>query len=782
MTIPLPVDSLRDDFLAFRAAGKPVIVTSPTGSGKSTRVPVWCAEHARTLVVEPRRVVARALARRVAQETRSPLGGFVGYAVRDDARWNESTRILFATPGVALRLLSSGTLDDFETWVLDEFHERRAETDLLLALARHRGEERRLVLLSATLDAAPLAKALGAETLHAEGRVFPVTLEHHPMPQKVNPEIGSLPLRIERALAGLELVEGVVLVFLPGVGEIHETRAWLEGRLAGEILCLHGQMPAEEQDLALSDPPEGALRIVLATNVAESALTVPGVVAVIDSGLERRMVRDGGIPALTLVPISQSSADQRMGRAGRVRPGRCLRLWARSARLAPRSTPSVQVDEPDDWLLALLSSGTAPESLPWLDRPLANGLREARERLAAAGLWDADPWEPGLPAQGRITRKGAEASELALSPSLAGYVLALQDTPAAFDGSCLAAALSGGRPILRARPTPEQTLRRRELAGSGGDAALLARLVALPEDDARSCGIALSAWREARATLERLVADLGLDTEGWPATFQTESVLRAWARLFPRALRTRRGQAGREEYALGGGAGWLLSRDSLAHGEPAPEMVLVLAFHAGEDRSGKVRTWIDAAAPLTRPMALALEAGRAEILSARLEEGVLTCRLRRKAGDLALGETDRLPENSATIGQILARAHPALEVLEGELESHWRLVCAEAGRWLPPPGNALDWLARTETRHLETLGVLELRLACPPPSPPEADPSELDRWFPPFVESPVGRFAARYDALRGRITLTPQDGKAPPAKQLPRLAHWEDWTLVVGKV
>lgn len=782
MATPLPVDSLRDAFLAFRTAGKAVIVTSPTGSGKSTRVPVWCAEGSRTLVVEPRRVVARALARRVAQESRTALGGFVGYAVRDDARWGESTRILFATPGVALRLMGSGTLDDFETWVLDEFHERRAETDLLLALARHRGEEHRLVLLSATLDAAPLAKALGAETLHAEGRVFPVTLEHHPMPQKVNPEVGSLPLRIERALAGLELVEGVVLVFLPGVGEIHETRAWLEGRIPGEILCLHGQMPAEEQDLALSDPPEGTLRIVLATNVAESALTVPGVVAVIDSGLERRMVRDGGIPALTLVPISQSSADQRMGRAGRVRPGRCLRLWARSARLAPRSTPSVQVDEPDEWLLALLSSGTAPETLPWIDRPLANGLREARERLAAAGLWDADPWDPDLPALGRITRKGAEASELALSPSLAGFVLALRDTPAAFDGSCLAAALAGGRPVLRPRPTPEQTAMRRELAGSGGDAALLARIVALQEDHARPYGISATAWREARATLDRLVSDLGLDGDGWPATFQTESVLRAWARLFPRALRTRRGQAGREEYALGGGAGWSLSRDSLAHGETAPEMVLVLAFHAGEDRSGKVRTWIDAAAPLNRPMALALEAGRAEILSARLEEGVLTCRSRRKAGDVPLGETERVPESASTIGQILARTHPAPERLEAELERHWRLVCARAGRWISPPGNALDWLARAETRHLETLGDLELRLACPPPDPPEVDPAELERWFPTTLETPSGSFSARYDALRGRIVLTPTlAGKAPSAKHLPRLAHWEDWTVVAGR-
>lgn len=782
MMIPLPVDALRDAFQDLRSRRVPVIVTSPTGSGKSTRVPLWCAEGGRTLVVEPRRVVARALARRVASETRTRLGDLVGYAVRDDARWNDETRVLFATPGVALRLMSSGTLDGFSTWVLDEFHERRAETDLLLALARHRGEEHRLVLLSATLDAAPLARALGAQALHAEGRVFPVDLDHVPIPQRVNPDPSSLPLRIERALASLEATEGVVLVFLPGVGEIHETRAWLEGRIQAELLCLHGQMSAEEQDLALTDPPPGTLRVVLATNVAESALTVPGVVAVIDSGLERRMVREGGIPALTLVPISQSSADQRMGRAGRVRPGRCLRLWARAARLAPRSAPSVQVDEPDDWLLALLATGTSPESLPWIDRPLANGLRDARERLAGAGLWDADPWDPDLPAQGRLTRRGADALELPISPSLAGFLLSLRDTPAAYDAACLAAALGGGRPLLRARPTPDQTSSRRAMAGGGGDPALLARLVALPEDEARLAGIAVSAWRDARDTLERLLRELDLEPDGWPATFQTESVLRAWARIFPRALRTRRGQAGREEYALGGGSAWLLSRDSLAHTEPAPELVLVFSFHAGEDRSGKTRTWIDAAAALTRNGGLALEAGRAEVVAAALEDGALRCRLRRKAGDLALGETDRVPENLATLGQVLSRTHPDPAGLEAAVELRWRAVCARAGRWSAPPGPALDWLSRAETRGLDETGGLDLRLAGAPPAPDPVDEELLQRQFPTLVERPEGRFRVGYDALKGRISLAPEPGTRPPSpKHLPRLPAWEGWTVVLAK-
>lgn len=777
----LPVDILRQPFLDLRARNRPVVVTSPTGSGKSTRVPLWCAENGPVLVVEPRRVVARALARRVASESRTRLGELAGYAVKDDARWTDSTRILFCTPGVALRLLASGELDRFPTWILDEFHERRAETDLLLALARHRGEAGRIVLLSATLDAPGLARDLGAEVLHSDGRLFPVDIDYQPAPHRSAPADSTLPLRIERALAGLEATDGTVLVFLPGVGEIHETRAWLEGRFAAELLCLHGQMPPEEQDRALSDPAPGTLRVVLSTNVAESALTVAGVVAVIDSGLERRLVRDGGLSALSLEAISQSSADQRAGRAGRVRPGRCIRLWARTAHLVPRPPPSIQLDEPDDWLLPLLSCGVAPEALPWLDRPLATGLREARDRLANARLWDPDPWDPDLPAQGRLTRRGAEALELPLAPSLAGFVLALRDTSAAFDALRLAAALSTGRPLLRGRPSSEQVAWRREIAGSGGDAALLARLTTLEEPDARAAGIHLSTWREACETRERLVSKLGLDGEGWPATFQLRTVWSAWAALFPRALRVRRGAAGREEYALGGGAGWLLSRDSLAQTETAPELVLAFAFHSGEDRNGKTRTWIDAASALPRSEALAVEAGRADILHASLEDGRLLCRLRRKVGDTTLGETDRLPTNATTLGQILARANPNLPMIEAALERWWRTRCAHAGRWLPSPGNALDWLAREETRGLYTDG-LEARLAGPGPTPPEADTPLLDARFPAIVPSPRGTYHASYDALRGRISLRFQgEGKPPAPKDLPRLSTWEGWTVVLTR-
>lgn len=773
MSIELPIDNLRDAFLGLRERNLPVIVTSPTGSGKSTRVPVWCAELGRTLVIEPRRVAARALARRVSQECGTALGGHVGYAIRDDARWDESTRILFCTPGVALRLLGSGSLDQFDTWILDEFHERRAEADLLAALALHRKSQHKLVLLSATIDAEPLSRWLGASILHSDGRLHPVEIEHLAALHRVNPDEAALPLRIEQALARLESLEGAVLVFLPGVGEIRETRAWLEGRTKAELLELHGQMPSEEQDLALTDPEQGRVRVVLATNVAESALTVPGVVAVIDSGLERRMVREGGLPALSLEPISKASADQRTGRAGRLLPGRCLRLWSASARLVPRHSPSIQVDEPDDWLLPLLCSGVSPETLPWLDRPLAAGLRGARERFAEAGLWDADPWNPSLAAGGRPTARGLRASSLPLPPSLAGFCLSLADGPAALDAAGLAAALSSGRPVLRGRPTPEQASIRREISGGGGDAALLSRIVRLDERDARSAGVAVAAWRDARDTLDRIRQELGLDIEGWPRAFQTESVIRAWARIFPRSARLRRGQAGREEYALGGGNGWILSRDSLGWSETAPEAVLVFAHHAGEDRSGKVRTWIDAAMPLTRSECLAFEVGRAEILEASRDSDGPRCRLRRKIGETVVGETSRLPENPHVLGRILARCRPDPDELARALEAHWRTACARAGRWLPPPGDLSDWASRTEIRHLLDPGRDDQE-----PLPPPPDHELIARTFPTVLQTPRGAFRTTVDSLKGRIDLAFEGtGARPKVKDIALPGAWEGWTV-----
>lgn len=778
----LPVDDLHADFQALRSGRCPRIVASPTGSGKSTRVPRWCSETGTVLVVEPRRVAARALARRVAFELGTPVGEEVGYAVRDDARRGPRTRILFVTPGVALKMLASGDLESWDTWILDEFHERRAETDLLLALARHRDQAHRIVILSATLNSGRLAAEMGAQVLTSEGRTFPVDIEYLPAPDRSLPDPAGLPLRIERALARLEAQEGTVLVFLPGVGEIHEAFHWLEGRVDADLLVLHGQLPPESQDRCLAPGPAHRVRVILATNVAESALTVPDVVAVVDSGLERRMVRTGGLRSLSLEPISRSSADQRTGRAGRLRPGRCLRLWSSSARLAPHHPPEVQVDEPDDWLLPSLATGISPRDLPWLDRPLATALREAQERIESAGLWDADPWSRELPAGGRLTRRGSDALDLPLSPALAGFCLDLLGTPAACDAAGLAAALDAGRPLLRPRPRPDQIAARREIGQGGGDAALLSRLVRLSEGEALDLGIHLPAWREASDGFLRLAERLQLSDAPLHEPFQARSVLRAWGRIFPRSLRLRRGNAGREEYALGGGAAWWLSKDSLAFSERPPEALLVLSFHGGEDRSGKSRIWIDAAAALTRKDCLELEAGRAEILHAECNNGILKCRLRRKVAGTPLGETDALPTHPALLGQVLARARSDLREVESLLELHWREVCIVAGRWIPPPGGALDWIAREETRRHDPMAALLEGFPHHTPRPPVSDAQRICEVFPETWITPMGTFPLRADALTGRITLIPDPGAPRPRVQdLPRPSLWQDWTLVWGK-
>jgi ATP-dependent helicase HrpB len=485
----LPVEALAEDFRRLR--GQPVLVRSPTGSGKSSLVPLWCLEEGPVLVVEPRRVAARSLARRCAALSGTELGTLVGYATRGDACSSEATRLLFATPGVALSMLGNGGLERFERLVLDEFHERRAETDLLLALARQRGELGRMVLLSATLDSARLEAEWGFHVLSSQGREHPVAVEYRAEPGSREPEAQGLVQRVERAVVSLE-AQGTVLVFLPGVGEIGETAAWLASRHDWEILPLHGGLSPQAQDLVFS-PGDGRLRVVLSTNVAESAVTVPDVVAVVDSGLERRIERDGPLPVLALGAISQASADQRAGRAGRVRPGRALRLWHQGIRLRAASPPQVLLEDPQGWLLQALGAGLDIAGLPWLDRPLASAVRQAADRLREAGLAVPDDWS--RPGSLRLTGFGRRVLELPLDPVLGALCAGLEGTAAFRDALALCAALSG-RSLLLGRPDAGQMRVRQDLSG-GGDAALLVRAL-LRDEGLREAGIRLGARREAR--------------------------------------------------------------------------------------------------------------------------------------------------------------------------------------------------------------------------------------------------------------------------------------------
>lgn len=415
---PLPVEGILPRLLAaLRESGAAVLV-APPGSGKTTRVPPaildsGVAGGGRVIVLEPRRIAARAAARRIAAERRGRVGDEIGYRVRFESVAGPSTRLEFVTEGVLLRMLADDPyLERAGAVVFDEFHERSLFSDLALALvARLRREARpdlRIVAMSATLDPGPVAAFLSAESFHAEGRAHPVAIEHLAAPD-------SRPLP-DRAAAGvraaLARVDGDVLCFLPGAGEIRATADRLAGLAAADVVPLFGDLPAAEQDRALAAGPRR--RVVLATNVAETSVTVEGVAAVVDLGLARipRFDPATGLSRLALEEISKAAADQRAGRAGRLGPGLCLRMWTeREHRARPdRETPGIRREDLAGAVLALLAGGEPdPAAFPFFEAP-------EPERLAAA-LSDVAAW--GAVRDGRITPVGREMAALPVHPRLA---------------------------------------------------------------------------------------------------------------------------------------------------------------------------------------------------------------------------------------------------------------------------------------------------------------------------------------------------------------------------
>ncbi len=429
---------------ALREAGHAVL-QAPPGAGKTTRVPLalleqpWLAGR-KILLLEPRRLAARAAARRMAQVLGERPGQTVGYRVRRDSAVGPDTRIEVVTEGILTRMVQSDpALEAAGLVVFDEFHERSLHADLGLALALQSRAllrpDLRLLVMSATLEGAPVAALLGgAPIITSQGRSFPVETRYLPR----RPD-----LRLESAVASavrqtLARDEGDILVFLPGAGEIRRTAELLRQVQGSEfqvpseghfelrtptlevvsILPLHGSLSSEEQDRAILPSPPGHRKVVLATSIAETSLTIEGVRVVIDGGLSRvpKFSPRTGMTRLTTVRVSRSSADQRRGRAGRTAPGVCYRLWAADEdhHLLPRSTPEILEADLAPLALELAATGAADSGeLAWLDPPPAAALAEGRALLRQLGALDGSD---------RITAHGRELAELGTHPRL-GHLL-----------------------------------------------------------------------------------------------------------------------------------------------------------------------------------------------------------------------------------------------------------------------------------------------------------------------------------------------------------------------
>jgi ATP-dependent helicase HrpB len=382
----LPVDALRQDVLDGMGR-HPLVIAAPTGSGKSTRVPLWCrdATGGAVLVVEPRRVACRSLARYVASLLGEPIGETVGYTVRFEDASGPRTQIRYVTPGVALQWAANGALGAFHAVILDEFHERGWETDLFLALVRRLRPGAPLVIMSATLEAESLAAGIGGEALRASGQLFPVETRYLGGPM-VPTTRGLEDRTVEGVRRALRETGGDILVFLPGKGEIQGCRDRLARLSDVELLPLHGTLPPAELDTVF-DPgrPGRPRRVILATNVAETSVTVPGITAVVDGGLARQRLHRARRSVLATVAISRAAADQRRGRAGRLGPGVCYRLWDERGVLEPSTPPEIRRVPLTSFLLAAAAAGCSPEELELPDRPPEFATAEAREQLKRWG-------------------------------------------------------------------------------------------------------------------------------------------------------------------------------------------------------------------------------------------------------------------------------------------------------------------------------------------------------------------------------------------------------------
>jgi len=672
----LPIDPLLPGIVDAVRRTRRLVLEAPPGAGKTTRVPsalldAGVAGGRDVVVLQPRRLAARMAARRVADERGERLGDGIGFQVRFDRVGGDRTRLWFVTEGVlARRLLVDPTLAGVGAVVLDEFHERHLAADVALAqLRRLQGGARpdlALVVMSATLDAEPVARYLDdAPRVRSEGRAFPVEVEHadrrddRPLETQVAAALGRL------CDAGLA---GDVLVFLPGAAEIRRCADAVRGLASHHgllVLPLHGDLPAEEQDRAVRRADRR--KVVLATNVAETSVTIDGVVAVIDTGLARiaSFAPWSGLPTLRTEPVARAALAQRAGRAGRTRPGRCVRLFTRADHDARPAFERPEIARLDlaETVLELRAAGDDPATFPWFERPPEGALAAADALLARLGAVGAD---------GRVDDRGRRMLRFPLHPRLSRFLVEAEDRGVSEEGAIVAALLAE-RDVRRShRPSGlgGGFGGRGRVAASrdvdAGHSDLLARLDAFDEaaalrfqpgpcaDRGLDAGAARAADR-VRAQLEGLVRRRA--SRPAPASAaDLEAALSACALVaFPDRVAKRR-RPGGPELVLAGGGTATLAEESVVRDAP-----FVVAVDAEERLRGDplVRT-----AVAVEPEAL-VEAFpdrvRDEVVARFVAEGERVEAVRRTVYDgLALEEArvaaSSAPEAAAVLAAEARRA------------------------------------------------------------------------------------------------------------------------------
>jgi ATP-dependent helicase HrpB len=431
----LPVDSFVDTVRATLDRHRAAILTAAPGAGKTTRIPPALIDRGRVLLLQPRRLAARAMARRIAEERDWTVGREIGWHIRFERQFTRESRLVVVTEGILTAYLQDDPLlSDVATLIVDEFHERSVHADLGLALARQAWLARsdlRILVMSATLDTTPVAAFLGdCPLIDVPGTLHPLTVEYAPG-ERVADAVGAL----------LPRTTGHILCFMPGVREINDAIGEC-GPIARahdmDLIPLHGSLDGDAQDAALS-PHGNRRRIIAATNVAETSLTVPGVSAVIDSGLQKvaRYDAERGVDALTTERITLDSADQRAGRAARLGPGIARRLWDARDRLRPHREAEIHRVDLAGPILSVLAWGASPDTFDWFDRPSQDRIDAAMALLERLGAIDG----------GTITARGRQLLRLPLHPRLGRVLLKARGS---FEGAAVCAWLSEPARIDRA--------------------------------------------------------------------------------------------------------------------------------------------------------------------------------------------------------------------------------------------------------------------------------------------------------------------------------------------
>ena len=676
----LPIVSRADDIVSAARGERRLVVTAPTGSGKSTKLPQMlldCGSFPDQIVVlEPRRLAARMLARRVASERNSSVGQEVGYQVRFDNKTSSATKIAYVTEGLLLRrMLARPDLSGISALIFDEFHERSLESDLTLALAKALQETSRsdlaLVVTSATIATEPLCEYLGSCPLvQVDGRSFPVEVSfagagrNEPLWQRAAKQVIRLSSEYD----------GDFLVFMPGAFEIRKTIEELSGShhmKEFDLLPLYGDLPPDRQDAAIRKSERR--KVVVATNVAETSLTIDGVRVVVDSGLAKKASFDPrrGINALLTEPISRASADQRTGRAGRTAPGFCLRLWGEKEherRLASEIPDVCRLDFAET-MLNLLAAGQEPSTVYWFEQPKELALEKAQLLLADLGALDID---------GSLTDLGREMATFPLHPRHARALLEAR-TRDCLPAVALALALSQDRPILLPLRDKRREREREDLldADQGEIATDFFRvlrawsLVAERNFDPSLCrdiGIHAGRCRDASRLAQRYLSLAGIDNDD-DLSCSPADLAKCLLCAFPDHIGKRR-NSGMLVYALSNGKNGELRRQSTAR-----DADLLVAAELDEiEMRGSVGLVLSLATEIREEW---LEEIFPKSFSHRVEthfdeeSRIVVCRRIKKFRDLVLSEENSGEPTSEDAARVLAA-----EVLSGRLRlKHWNAAC-----------------------------------------------------------------------------------------------------------